>query len=350
MKKYALDEIFPHLLFKLNETDLVKQLKDISKSLTSERTRIGEYVLDDKKVSAYTLFYLPTNIPKLSFLLERLDESLLEDLKDCAFVDYGSGPGTYTLAWADFFSEGIKRNFFLIDNSQKMLKQAQKLAQGIELQGNFFFSKNIPTSDLKDRKTVICFGHSLNEMKPAKAVKKIESIDSEYVLFIEPGTPESFEKLLEVRKSLLSKGYDILFPCLSSENCPLDGSDKKDWCHQVIRMNHDPSVERLSQLISLDRKSMPVIIHLYKKSGGEVSRNYGRFFRFLKETKYSFDWQLCVLNSGKHEIINVEIPKKILSKKEVKKFKENSVGLNVYFEVDRDLGGGKKRLRKVELK
>ena len=114
---------------------------------------------------------------------------------------------------------------------------------------------------------------------------------------------------------MIEKGYGVIYPCPApKKKCPASG---EEWCHQVLRTVHEPEVERLSQLISLDRKIMPMIAHCYLKN--HVGKNHrALFYRFLKETKHSFDWQVCLEENDK--LVTFEIPKRGMSKKKMKEF------------------------------
>jgi hypothetical protein len=59
-----LAEIIPHLLYAFpHESDLVTAIQEISRKFTTDRAKIGDYLKDERLVSAYTAFYLATNGP-----------------------------------------------------------------------------------------------------------------------------------------------------------------------------------------------------------------------------------------------------------------------------------------------
>ncbi len=94
----SIAEIRPHLLNPhLKEGELVRLIKEISLKFTGQKSQIANYTLNEDLISAYSTFYLPTNIPKMHFLLSKLSDSVLSDLQDRPFVDVGTGPGTYAL-------------------------------------------------------------------------------------------------------------------------------------------------------------------------------------------------------------------------------------------------------------
>ncbi len=108
-------------------------------------------------------------------------------------------------------------------------------------------------------------------------------------LFIEPGTKDFFGKMLNIRRALLSSGWHVLYPCPEESECPMKGTE--NWCHQFVHVSHDPEVERLSQIMKLDRKLLPLTVQVFSKKS--YPRTSERLVRVYPETKFSFEWQVC---------------------------------------------------------
>lgn len=296
----------------------------MSNKFTKKREQIGDYVLDEDHVSAYASLYLPTNIPKLHFLLSRLDNHILEDLKHRPLIDIGCGPGTFALGWSLLF-ETPPKDLICVDSSRVMLAQTEKMLYG------FFPEINLKIQTKyveKNTESVLFYGHSINEIGIEKVQDQVMTIDPEYVIWIEPGTSELFQDLKRLRTSLLDSYY-VIYPCPSSAGCP------NSWCHQVLRTSHDQSVERLSQLVSLDRKILPMVAHVYKKKAQLSPSSEATIIRFINETKFSFEYEVCVYENGHNKNVIVEIQKKQLDKKEEKEFKNMSVGVRIRYQVDK---------------
>jgi ribosomal protein RSM22 (predicted rRNA methylase) len=332
----SVEEIKPFLLNpNLKDSDIARLIPEMSHKFTKARDQITDYVQSEDHVSAYTALYLPTNIPKLHFLLEKLSEDLLADLSERPFIDIGSGPGTFLLGWSLLFQK-TPPEIIAVDTSRKMLEQAKKIING------FFPESNLRTETKfheKKSDSVLFFGHSINEMGTYKAQDLIMSIDPEYVIWIEPGTSELFRELRKLRENILEY-YDVIYPCPSAATCPAE------WCHQVLRTSHDQSVERISQLVSLDRKILPMAAHIYRRKKSTAITNEPTTIRFINETKFSFEYEVCYLSEGKNKNDIIEIQKKQLSKEEEKHFKNADVGEKISFEIEKIVG---KKLR-VKLK
>lgn len=302
-------------------------IREMSAKFTKNRAQIGDYVLDEDHVSSYAALYLTTNIPKLHFLLSKLDSEILGDLKKRSLIDIGCGPGTFSLGWSLLFEE-TPPEVICVDSSKVMLDQAQKMLKG------FFSDVNVKTQTRfseKSPESVLFYGHSINEIGINKVQDQIMMVDPEYVIFIEPGTSDLFLELKKLRSALLDS-YDVLYPCPSSAECP------NDWCHQVLRTSHDLSVERLSQLVSLDRKIMPMTAHVYRRKKGIAPNSEATIIRFINETKFSFEYEVCLFEAGENKNVVVEIQKKNLDKKMEKHFKHLSVGEKISFSVEKIVG------------
>ena len=324
----SIEDIRPYLLNpQLEEIELVNLIREMSVKFTKNRAQIGDYVLDEDHVSAYAALYLTTNIPKLHFLLSKLPDHVLDDLKERPLIDIGSGPGTFALGWSLLF-EKVPSQIICVDSSKTMLLQSEKIIRG------FFPEANLKTQtkyNEKNSESVLFFGHSINEMGIHKAQDLIMTIDPEYVIWIEPGTSEFFSDLKKLRIAVL-ESYDVLYPCPSSAGCP------SSWCHQVLRTSHDLSVERLSQLVSLDRKILPMAAHIYRRKKSITEVHSAVTVRFLNETKFSFEYEVCMQNSvGENRNVVIEIQKKQLSKEEEKSFKNANVGERLDFEIEKEI-------------
>lgn len=336
----TLEQLQPAFLNpKISEGKLVHNIGLISKLYTSNREELKGWTWTDDLVSAYSAFYLPTNIPKFSFAIEQFSDEIKNAIENCEVVDIGTGPGTYLLAFFREFPEA-KGPFYGYDFSTLMIEQARKMVK------HFFSEKKCSIGSIlpgrKSKKRLLIFGNSLNEMLEEEIIEIIDDMEADYVLFIEPGTSSVFKKMLNVRSKLFQNNWNNVYPCPTSKAiCPIKDKleeGKEDWCHQVIRMIHEPCIERISQMAKLDRKSMPLIAHFYSKnSRNGFADDEGRLVRFIDENKHSFQWEVCMVLNSIEQLVRIEIPKKTLSKSEVKELKNNSVGGIYKFEIIKEI-------------
>jgi ribosomal protein RSM22 (predicted rRNA methylase) len=325
----SVEDIKPYLLNpEISDAAIVKLVKEMSLKFTQKREHIEDYVMSEDLVSAYTALYLPTNIPKLHFLLSKLPEDVLEDFKKRPFIDIGSGPGTFSLGYKLLMGSDFTGECFAVDSSDVMLKQSRSLMNGFFPDDHFVATKKFKE---QNKESILFFGHSINEMGINRAMDFITTIDPEYLIWIEPGTSDLFSELKKLRANILD-GYDVLYPCPSNAACP------SSWCHQVLRTSHASSVERISQLVSLDRKILPMTAHVYRKKKALAETHLPTLIRYINETKFSFEYEACFLADDKNKTAVIEIQKRDLTKEEEKMFKNSDVGEKVDYEVLKKIG------------
>lgn len=238
----------------------------------------------------------------------------------------GAGPGTFSLAYKMLLEIQGHVEMVAVDSAQIMLDQATKIMNGFFPGDKFTTTRKISSASPS---SILFFGHSINEMGVERAQDLIMTVDPEYVMWIEPGTSEFFHDLKKLRGNLLDS-YDVIYPCPGNAGCP------SDWCHQVLRTSHDLSVERLSQLVSLDRKILPMAAHVYRRKKTSRVDNGPVTIRYLNETKFSFEYEVCMQNeTGENRNVVIEIQKKQLSKSQEKAFKNADVGERISFEVEK---------------
>jgi ribosomal protein RSM22 (predicted rRNA methylase) len=320
------------LLEDLSESEIVKCLKELSDGFTKSRHKIDELYRSRKHISSYASFYLPTNMYKMNFLLSQLDEEIIDGIKSTTIVEVGTGPGTYIFSLVELLQCEMC-SFIGVDHSPLMLEQAKKVHESLYPCSDITWRADIPK--VKGEKTFI-FGNSLNEMGHYAALKIVNSNNAENIICIEPGTKSSFEEMSKFRDAMIKDGYEIAYPCLSNEKCPIVANGIDDWCHQVVRTKLDDSIERLSQLIKLDRKTMPAIFHVYTKKKAKREQGY-RIVRLVKNIKHAFLWEVCSTQEGDNRLIRIEVMKKTLKKKDVKILEGISTGHMIDFEVTKKL-------------
>lgn len=340
LRPLSLSDLQDLTLVPLKEGELVNLIQEESRAFTIDRKNIHQYVENEKKVSAYALFYLPTNMPKLYFLLDEVvklhGEKILSNFSKRIFVDVGAGPGTFSLALLFYLKEkGLSYPaIHLIDQSALMLKQAEKILKHFfpEVKVTIGNTEKFVTSE--NSSYVLFFGHSLNEFSE-DITKRYWNLIAENknisdVFWIEPGTPSFFQKQLALRKKMVEEKFSILYPCAQNTNCPLEGKtdgENPEWCHQILRLTHAPEIERVSQLMALDRKILPMCGMYFSRAEKETKNEWVFPLKFLNETKFSFDYLFCgtfVGESLSHK--KGEILKKFLSKKAIKTLKDRSLG------------------------
>ncbi|MBN2717615.1 MAG: hypothetical protein JXX14_17315 [Deltaproteobacteria bacterium] len=352
------DTLADGLLQSLTDAEMKRCIGELNDRFTAGRHRLAGYGDDPALVSAYAAFYLPTNMQKLPFVLSQLSGFPLTLDTPLEIIDFGCGPGTYGFAlyeWlrAQHVSPLNHTTFHFIDAAPLMLRQAQKFRQMRYPEMTAAFGASVPQRQAGVQRLAL-FGNVVNEMGGSAFNRLLARLDPDAMIFIEPGTQESFRLMSEVRTLLLGGGYQVWYPCAKGEACPVAGRDG-EWCHQVLKASLSPSVARLGQLAGLDRTIMPFIGHVYSKqnkSGLEGIPDAplsvsGTLFRLKTHSKHAFFWEVCLQTETGLSLVKVELPKKNLTKAAQKNLARISAGQRISFNVQKMLGDGTWRIENV---
>lgn len=281
-----------------SEAQLVSSINELSQLYVFKRDKINSKELSNQLATAYLYFYFTTNLPKLFQLLKYLPQSLIDQIAATPWIDFGSGPGTYTVAWYSWLAYHKKTYppaALLVENDFSMQDIANKVLD------HFLANENISvTSALTKKKfdhATLFFGHSCNELPVDKIIEIIKEANPKFIIFLEPGTPEVFKKILEIRVHLITAGHITHYPCLQNQHCPMMSQTfTKDWCHQYLSLKFSPSVDRLTQLASLRRNHSALIFHIYERAQDKALAVNSQSYRVVQgpiEAKGVWSWKVC---------------------------------------------------------
>lgn len=325
-------DCLPYLLYQFkSEQEIFDSIQEISRKFTSERESISDYLHDDRLVSAYTLYFVLTNIPKFTGILKWLPSEFVEELKKAVFIDVGAGPGTFSLAFREWAG---KSRVYQIETSQKMKEQARLLWDG--LYEADALEQKIPLQ-LEDKK-VMFFGHSANEMGPKIALDYISKVNPDHIIFLEPGTKSFFKEMLIMRSTLLENGWNQVYPCTTHDRCPMEKTD--NWCHQYLHHVHSQELERMSQKVGINRRYMAMTLQVFSKDTNFKTLS-SKIIQVKGETKFSFEWVIC---NEHNKLIEAQVMKRGMDRSELKRIESLCAGELIDYQVDKELGQDKWRI------
>ena len=326
-----------------SEAELCHYISELSHLFTKERTSLDKYLNDPKFISAYTIFYLPSNYYKLFWLLSK-GAGFSSFILDGDFYDIGSGPGTYSLAILDFFKNKYSKTIYSFESSRLMQQQYTKMLNEFHPNQNIV-QLGFGTKLVENPTATILFGNSLNEMGFESALKLIDQINPQNIMMIEPGTKESFSLSLKLRDDLTSKDYFVYYPCPSGANCPIAGT--KDWCHQYINVSYQSDYQRLFQLVRKNRARTPATCFLLSKRA-PTTEHKNVVVGQLNEDKHSIKFFLCEKNNDNNKLFQMDILKRGLNKKRQKELLKIDGGDGIDYQLDKLLDTNRKRIKILE--
>ncbi len=185
---------------------------------------------------AYLVSRLPATYAAVAFCLAQLAGGRPQ-FSPQTLLDAGSGPGT--AAWAATAAYPSISTVTFLDNNLPFLKLASSLAaQGghVALQAARTLNSDLGNLPGEASADLIIAAYALAELPLAKARETAIALwkaCKNTLLVIEPGTPQGFARIHEVRVALLAEGANLIAPCTHVNSCPMQ---PPDWCHFSVRL------------------------------------------------------------------------------------------------------------------
>jgi len=164
---------------------------------------------------------------------------MMDGREIASVLDIGAGSGAASLAVRRFFAEArvtlMERDAALAEAGRDWLPDAKWMACDAARAESF------PPNDL------VIASYSLGEMAPAGGTAlalRMWRAARQAMIIIEPGTPQRFAWLLEIRAALLDAGAHIVSPCPAPSACP---KEAPDWCHFAARVERSSLHRRVKE-------------------------------------------------------------------------------------------------------
>jgi ribosomal protein RSM22 (predicted rRNA methylase) len=255
-----------------------KGVAEVSRSFTSERAeRSQRYFNRPEFRSGYLLYFLPTNVPKVTHTLRIADAAARFQRKsELAVLDLGSGPGTGTLAIANYFrteSPSTRLAIDAVDQTRHVLHDAESLFERSQFPNATLKTRTLDITQrsglerIRGRYHIICCANVLNEMGPIPhRVRLMGHLLRNHlhqggiVIIIEPALRGPTRDLMTLRDQLLvhhpSERSErspivprVIAPCLHHAPCPMLAHNNRDWCHAYLDWKRPQLIIDLDHLI-----------------------------------------------------------------------------------------------------
>ena len=284
---------------------LKKDAQNLSdKYLNKERT--GKTLLSkDSEAIAYSIMRMPATYGAVTMALKHtLEISGLNKFNTVLDIGAGTGAGEWALSNLIEFEKII-----CLERENAMRKLGQNLLKNNpNFQKIEWIDEDITKDELPDA-DIIIVSYVINELAPEerkKVIEKILNIDSKIVLIIEPGTPEGFENIKQIRQIAVDNGKFIIAPCTSCKECKLP---QNDWCHATVRVERT-KIHKLLKSADLPYEDEKFSYIAISKDKYEMAKS--RILRHPIIEPGKITLKLCT---------NGNIEEKIITKKDKENFK-----------------------------
>jgi ribosomal protein RSM22 (predicted rRNA methylase) len=142
-----------------------------------------------------------------------------------SLLDVGAGPGV--AAWAATEIWRSLSALTLVEIEPAMIAAGRKLRTGASwVEGDI--------ADARGPADLVIVSYVLGELADvAGAASKLWEQTADTIVFVEPGTPAGYRRVLAARSAVLEAGGQTVAPCPHDRPCPLPAND---WCHFAVRL------------------------------------------------------------------------------------------------------------------
>ncbi len=238
--------------------------------LAAEVLRLSDYFIQNPSgqtpwsetycQNAYRYYFLPLNFIRVENVIRRGQQ--IDFFKNFeTTIDWGAGPGTASLAVAA--NEVLRlqiKNQILIEKSGKAISVFSDLkSQLINPDSTTeLYLKNLKCDPAK---SLLIFSYSLTEMMTLPP----QWDQFEGLMILEPATSQDGRKLLQLRETLIAKGYTLWAPCTHQQACPLLHESKHDWCHDRFHVDAPDWFRELEDHLPMKNKTVTTSYLLARK-------------------------------------------------------------------------------------
>ncbi|MGI4850507.1 MAG: small ribosomal subunit Rsm22 family protein [Janthinobacterium lividum] len=251
------------------------------------------------------LSYMATRMPATYAVCHHVLNQLQKyDTEITSLLDLGSGPGTALWAAHDLFS--YLNQVTLIEQDQSLSQEGAALFNKDIHQKNItFLWQSLQSAIPFKSHDLVCLSYVLGELPARDLQPLIEAAwqaTTEFLILLEPGTPDGFQRIKEARAQLIQQGAFILAPCPHDLECPMV---QGDWCHFSGRLARSALHRQIkeSSLPYEDEKYSYIIAS--KKTR---DRPLSRIIRRPKQGSGHFILDLCTENGLERKIISKKMP------------------------------------------
>lgn len=229
------------LLSQENTADMSAAAEGISRRYRENDGSGRRMVSSRRDILAYAAVRMPATFGAVCRSLQLALECVPEERREFHTVlDIGAGTGAASIA-AALTAECSEIR--CIEREPEMMALGERFTGicGVPAQ----WSRGDITEDISGKAELVLCSYCLNELTQSdrrNAVKRLWDSTQSLLLIIEPGTPEGWSHMMEIRRQLIDMGGHIAAPCPSQGECPLGGGD---WCHFTERIQRSRMHKRL---------------------------------------------------------------------------------------------------------
>jgi ribosomal protein RSM22 (predicted rRNA methylase) len=173
-------------------------------------------------VAAYLAYRAPATFAAAAAVFRQVQRQR-PDWAPRSLLDVGAGPGV--AAWAAVAAWPTLERLTLVEAEPEMIAAGRELTPGARW-------VHADLSAARGPADLVVVSYVLGELHKPVALHLWEQT-ADTIVFVEPGTPAGYHRILDARASVIEADGFTVAPCPHDAPCPLP---EDDWCHFGVRL------------------------------------------------------------------------------------------------------------------
>ena len=227
----GLKDSINRLLSENKVSNIIENAQTISNRYRKNDGKGKRLLTNESEAVSYVISRMPATYAAVYSVFKQILVNYDEKITSLLDVGAGTGAGTWAVNEIENMSQ-----ITCLEREKSMIDIGRKLMKDTILDNAKWKSYNILQDEIAEKADIVLTSYMINELPEQKrenAVLKLWQATNKLMVVIEPGTPEGFKNILNIRNLIKEQGGYIVAPCCCNDGCPIK---ENDWCAFYARV------------------------------------------------------------------------------------------------------------------
>lgn len=219
------------LLSENKSSNIIENAQTISNRYRKNDGKGKRLLTNEAEAVSYAISRMPATYAAVYSAFKQILANYNEEITSVLDVGAGTGAGTWAVNEIGSISQ-----ITCLEREKSMSNIGKKLMENTVLDNVQWKSYDILQDEIAEKADIVLTSYMINELPEQErenAVLKLWKATNKLMVVIEPGTPEGFKNILNIRKLIKEQGGYIVAPCCCNGECPIK---ENDWCAFYARV------------------------------------------------------------------------------------------------------------------
>ena len=212
-------------------SNIIEDAQTISNRYRKNDGKGKRLLTNEAEAVSYAISRMPATYAAVYSTFKQILSNYNEEITSVLDVGAGTGAGT----WAVNEIESISQ-ITCLEREKSMSNIGKQLMKNTVLDNAQWKSYDVLQDEIAEKADIVLTSYMINELPEQErknTVLKLWQATNKLMVVIEPGTPEGFKNILNIRNLIKEQGGYIVAPCCCNGECPIK---ENDWCAFYARV------------------------------------------------------------------------------------------------------------------